>query len=384
MPTVLTRRRATACLLSLPLLGLVKATSARTVMDSVDTAVAMAVPSFMADPRAVGLSVGVFHAGASHSYHFGTVSTRHRQLPDNGTIYAIASITKTFTGTLLARAQRDGKLKLDDDIREYLDGDYVNLVFDGKPVRLFHLLNHRSGLPRSLPVAPEGEPEYSSKVPYAERSNAVMEKVTRADFYKALHAVVLTAAPGSKFGYSNAAAQLAGFILERVYGEPYEQLVREFIAAPLGMADTFIKPTSVQRQRIADGYEDGILQPYMSEKIQAAAALKSTLPDMLAYARWQMAEQDPVVRLAHQPSYEHGDFAIGLNWQMVSKGPRRVIFQDGSTPGYACLVVLHPASNLAIVLLSNEIDRDTGKRLAVLANSIAISLDAQAVPLPRD
>jgi CubicO group peptidase (beta-lactamase class C family) len=388
MHATLTRRRATRLLLSLPLLGMLKTASAQATAAAVDGAVAKAAATFMSDPRSVGLSVGVLHQGASHSFHFGSVSKRRQQLADAGTIYPIASLTKTFTGTLLARAQRDGKLKLDDDVRRYLDGDYPNLAVEGKPIRLFHLLNHRSGLPRSLPQNPEAEPGYPSKLSYAERANAALEKTTRADFYHALHAVVLPAPPGAKYAYSNAAAQLAGYVLERVYGKTYEALVREYIAGPLGMADTFIAPTPAQKQRIADGYEDEKLQPSMSANIQAAGALKSSLPDMLAYARWQMAEQDPVVLLAHQPTYSDGDFSIGLNWQLytkeTAKGPRRVIFQDGSTPGFACLVVLHPASQLAIVLLSNEIDRDAARRLAKMADSIAAALDPQAVALPSD
>ena len=61
-----------------------------------------------------------------------------------------------------------------------------------------------------------------------------------------------------------------------------------------------------------------------------------------------------------------------------------MIFQDGTIPGFACLLVLHPASGIAIVLLSNEIDRDTGQRLTTAANSITAALDKDAVPLPTD
>jgi D-alanyl-D-alanine-carboxypeptidase/D-alanyl-D-alanine-endopeptidase len=213
-----------------------------------------------------------------------------------------------------------------------------------------------------------------------------MEKVTRADFDAALRKVRLTTAPGATFSYSNAAAQLAGFILERVYGAPFDALVRRFISAPLGMADTVVAPSLEQAGRLADGYENGAMQPAMSGKDQAAGALKSTLADMLAYARWQLNEQDPVVRLSHQATYQNegGDYAVGLNWQMVSKGGRRVIFQDGTIPGFACLLVLHPASGIAIVLLSNEIDRDATQRLTTMANSITAALDTDAVLLPTD
>lgn len=72
----------------------------------------------------------------------------------------------------------------------------------------------------------------------------------------------------------------------------------------------------------------------------------------------------------------------GLNWQIVTEGTRRVIFQDGSHPGFACLMVLHPGSGVGIVLLSNEIDRDAMWRLRLLANGIGRALDAGVLAVP--
>lgn len=379
------KRRWTTALFLLPLLGPLMATPARAAAPAadVDAAVAKAAAAFMADPHAVGLSVGVVQDGGSHSYHFGTVSKRHRQVADDRTIYPIASLTKTFTATLLAQAECDGQLKLDDDIRNYLDGDYSNLAFENQPVRVFHLMNHRSGLPFVLPNKPEAAPDFKSDIPYPQRLNAILAGASRADFYADLHRLKLTKPPGTHFQYSNAAAQLAGYILERVYGSSFETLVRKRIAAPLGMHDTFITPTEQQRQRLVAGYdENGDLQAYPPEQFQAAGALMSTLPDMLAYARWQLAENDPAVRLSHQSTWSDGDYSVDLNWQMMNSGKRRVIFQDGAIPGFASLVVVHPGSGIAIVLMSNELDSGTLGRLRTLANGIAQALDRQALPVP--
>jgi CubicO group peptidase (beta-lactamase class C family) len=377
------RRRTTALLLSLTLPGLLAAPQARAgVPAGVDAAIVRAAAAFMADPRAVGLSVGVIQPGRQHSRHFGTVSKSRPHVADDRSIYPIASLTKTFAGALLAQAQLDGKLKLDDDIREHLHGSYPNLEFEGQPIRIYHLLNHRSGLPRLLPDRPEAAPDFPSGVPYAQRLSALVAGTTRPGFYEGLHQVRLTAAPGARFQYSNAGAQLAGHILERLYGGSFETLVRQRIAAPLGMRDTCITLTAQQKQRLADGYDEtGTPQAPFPDQMQAAGALKSTLADMLAYARWQLAERDPAVRLSHQPTWRDGEDAVGLNWQMLTRGTRRVIFQDGSHPGYACLLVLHPESGIAIVLLSNEIDRNTAQRLATLANDIGKSLDADILAL---
>jgi CubicO group peptidase (beta-lactamase class C family) len=349
----------------------------------VDAVVAKAAAAFMVDPHAVGLSVGVVQNGGSYSYHFGTVSKRQQQVADDRTIYPIASLTKTFTATLLAQAERDRQLKLDDDIRKYLDGDYSNLAFEKQPIRIYHLMNHRSGLPFLLPNKPEASPDFKSDIPYPQRINAILAGASRADFYADLHRLELTAVPGTRFQYSNAAAQLAGYILERIYGSRFETLVRKRIATPLGMHDTFITPTEQQKQRLVAGYdENGDLQAYPPEQFQAAAALMSTLPDMLAYARWQLAENDPAVRLSHQSTWRDGDYAAGLNWQMMNSGTRRVIFQDGAIPGFASLVVIHPESGIAIVLMSNELDSGTLGRLRTLANGIAGALNPETLPVP--
>lgn len=379
------RRRTTALLLSLPLFGPLGTLQARARSGGtdIDQAVVKAAAAFMNDPRSVGLSVGVIHGGAMRSHHFGSVGKGRHALPDDRTIYPIASLTKTFTGTLLAQAQFDGKLKLDDDIRSYLDGNYPNLAFERQPIRIHHLVNHVSGLPRLLPDKPEASPAFQSPVPYPDRLRTLVAATTRADFYAGLHRVRLTAPPGTRFQYSNAAAQLAGDILERLYGSDFASLVTRRIAAPLGMRDTFIDPTRAQQQRCVDGYDDsGTLQPYFPVQSQAAGALKSTLADMLAYACWHLEERDPAVRLSHQPMDREGTYTAGLNWQIVATDKRRVIFQDGSHPAFACLLVLHPESELAVVLLSNEIDSGTMERLRVLANGIASALDANVLKVP--
>jgi CubicO group peptidase (beta-lactamase class C family) len=323
------------------------------VWASVDGVVAQASAEYMAAPQVVGLSVGVIHAGKSYSYHFGTVSK-----PDDRTIYPIASLTKTFTGLLLAQAALEKRLSLDGDVRRYLGAGYDNLAYEQQPIRLSHLLSHRSGLPFEM---------------YRNRS----------ELYAGLHEVKLTEAPGVRFKYSNAAAQLAGYILEDAYGQSFEALVKERIARPLGMRDITITLTPEQQTRLVAGYDDkGVRQPYEPDYGQAAGALKASLADMLAYARLQLAETDPAVRLSHQPTYTSDDYAVGLNWQILQKEGRRVIWQDGAVPGFASLLVLHPETGTAIVLLSNELDSQTLGRLRVLANAVALELDQRNIAAP--
>jgi len=349
----------------------------------IDAIVAAAAADYLAELGTAGLSIGVLHQGERHSYHFGVRDKSRRQPPDDSTIYPIASISKTFVGALLAQAAVEHKLKLDDDVRLYLEGEYPNLDFDGQPVRLFHLLNHRSGLPFILPNPPEASPDFQDPRPFPERVDAIVARSSRADFFAALHQVALKAAPGASFQYSNAAAQLAGYVLERVHGQPLEALLRERITVPRRMTDTAITLRPAQAARVAPGYgEQGRVQSPSSDKFQGAGAIKSTLPDMLEYAAWQLDRRDPVIALSHQPTYHDGAFSIGLNWQMLREGEREVIWQDGAIPGYASFCILQPQLNMALVILSNELDPATLNRLSTLANRIMQGIDPRSVIKP--
>ena len=350
---------------------------------SMDAIVNAAAVAYLDHPGTAALSIGISYQGESKTYHFGRVSKARPVAPDDGTLFAIASITKTFTGALLAKAQLDGKLDTNDPVAKYLDGRYANLQFAQQPVRLFHLLNHRSGLPFILPNPPEADPDFNSPIPFPYRIDKIVADSSRAQFYAALGGVKLNAAPGARFGYSNAGAQLAGYVAERVYGQDYATLLRRQITAPLAMQDTAIELTAAQAARHAPGHEqDGTIAPQGSPKFQGAGAINSTVKDMLAYARWQLDERDPVVALSHKPTYSNEDFSIGLNWQIMREGQRRVIWQDGALPGYASFCIVQPESKLALVILSNELDATTLGRLSDMANRIMKAVDPQSVTKP--
>jgi D-alanyl-D-alanine-carboxypeptidase/D-alanyl-D-alanine-endopeptidase len=106
----------------------------------IDTVVQKAAMPFIGDTSKVGLSIGIYKNGKVYSYNYGTTQRENPKLPTNKTVYEIGSISKTFTGTLLAQAVKDKKVKIDDDIRKYLDGSYPNLEYQGKPIKLSHLV----------------------------------------------------------------------------------------------------------------------------------------------------------------------------------------------------------------------------------------------------
>ncbi|HJU54385.1 MAG TPA: serine hydrolase domain-containing protein [Pyrinomonadaceae bacterium] len=338
----------------------------------VDEVVKKAAQKFMSDSHSVGLSVGVYQDGRTYTHNFGEVAKGKKESPTRHTIYEVGSITKTFTGLLLARAAAERKVSLDDDVRKYLDGSYPNLEFEGRPIKLFHLINHTSGLPFTLPNHPElfKNPDYYELPKILTR---IESSYTRANFYDDLHKVKLDKVPGTEFRYSNSGAQLLGFILEKVYRMPYEKIVLKKIAGPLKMTETKLTLTGPEKKRLAQGhYENGSVALRVTPQSQAAGGLHSTVSDMLKYVRFHLDESDEAVKLSHQTTW--GDikyYASGLNWQMIqTPGGHRKIWQSGGTFGFSSHCVIFPELRMGIVLLSNESDVNSQGRLNEMANEI--------------
>jgi D-alanyl-D-alanine-carboxypeptidase/D-alanyl-D-alanine-endopeptidase len=353
--------------------------------NAVDTIVGRALKQFVAaTPQAVGLSIGVYTHGATYTYNYGVAEKQTNRPATATTLYRIASITKTFTATLLAQAALEHRVRLDDDVRKYLDGDYPNLAFQGHPIRLYDLVDHRSGLPFFLPDKPETAPDDGQNVtPWATRIAGVLRNYSRQDFYADLHQVRLTGVPGVTVQYSNAAAQLAGYILERVYGKPYETLLKEKIFLPLGMRSTTITLDNEQAGRLAQGYDSaGQVMPNVPDQIQAAGAVKSDVRDMLKYAQWEVEERDAAVRLSHIPRATAGEYSADLNWQMWRTGANRLIWQSGNFPGFHSLCVVMPELQIGVVILANETDAASNAARDRMANEILKGLDSRAIPLP--
>jgi serine-type D-Ala-D-Ala carboxypeptidase/endopeptidase len=358
--------------------------------DPLDDAVAGAAKAYLENPQTVGLSIGIVKDGKTYHYHFGTTERGKQHLPDAHTIYAIGSITKTFTGVLLAQAVVEKKVQFDDDVRKYLDGDYPNLEYQRQPIRLWQLINHTSGLPRNLPKEVDGLiQEETDAARRAIKETALIEKYTRDDFFRDLHNVQLTRVPGEKFSYSNTAAQLLGVVLERVYGKSYDDLIQTKIAHRLKMKDTRVVLSPAQMSRVPLGYSPtGAFRPsFLSTRFPAAGSLKSTTTDMLQYMKWHLAEQEEAVKLSHQPAgntvwSQDGSYSVGLNWQMLKSSGQRVIWQDGSIPGFHAMCVLYPELKLGIIVLTNEEDRAKPTFLSPLVNQILKAIDPQVMAVP--
>lgn len=342
--------------------------------NAIDTVVQNAALAFMNDTSRVGLSIGIFKNGKTYTYNYGTVEKGKELLPSINTVYEIGSITKTFTSTLLAYAVLEKKVKLDDDIRKYLDGNYPNLVYEGKAIKLVHLANLTSGLPNWLPDNPDvfkyGTPD---SIPFA--LIKIHKNYNRQNFYEDLHKVNLDTIPGSYTKHSNVAAQLLGYILERVYNTSYDDLLKKYILNFLKMKSTsFLERVYFNKKLLAKGYnQKGKIMPYITMKdVEIAGGLISSTSDMLKYLQFQLEEKNAAIKMSHQRTWGNiDDFAVGLNWHLgkTEKGIRQ-IWHTGGTFGFSSYCLFSPELNTGIVLLSNESDPTAQNELVNAAKKI--------------
>ncbi|GAA0557483.1 hypothetical protein GCM10009415_44330 [Chitinophaga japonensis] len=335
-----------------------------------DTLVQGAAATFMQDPVRVGLSIGIIRNGEIYTYNYGAAEKGKDVLPDSNTIYEIGSISKTFTGLLLAGALADGKIKLEDDIRRYLPGSYPNLACQRQPVRIVHLANHTAGLPPFLPDRPDIFRQPADSIPF--HLARLHNHYTKEQLLKDLHAVKIDTVPGIHYRYSNAGAQLIGFILERVYHQTFDALIRRYITGPLAMRQTGVV-IPADTITLAKGYDaKGSRMPYIPAIMKYSGGMYASVSDMLRYIRFQLNEKNDIVRLSHSPTQRYTDSSgIGLYWRLnETSGKGRKIWHTGGTFGFSSYCVLYPEINTGIVLLSNEFDPASQGSLIAIAEKI--------------
>jgi CubicO group peptidase (beta-lactamase class C family) len=317
--------------------------------------------------------VGVFHDGRSEFFVYGETERGSGVAPRADTVYEIGSITKVFTGLLLAEAVERGEVSLDDAVQKHLGGA-ATMPVRGEPITLAHLASHTSGLPR----LPDNLKPQDPEDPYADYT------VTQA--YAFLGGHTLRRGPG-EYEYSNFGAGLLGHVLALRAGRTYEDLLLERVLVPLGLADTRITLSAEQRKRLAPGY-DANLRParnWMLPTLAGAGALRSTPRDMLAFARASLDPKGPLARAFALSQRKRtsipGGLAIGLGWHIAADGVTR--WHDGGTGGYRSWLAVVPARNLAVVLLANT----ASERLGALGEDVtrvAAGIDVPPRPAPTE
>jgi CubicO group peptidase (beta-lactamase class C family)/D-alanyl-D-alanine dipeptidase len=167
---------------------------------------------------------------------FGEANSRgHKATAD--TIYRVGSVSKLFTDLAVMRLAAAGKLDIDADVRKYLPDFQPRNPF-GVPITLRQLMSHQSGLVRESPVGHYFDDEEPSL----------------ADTVKSLNETSLIYKPGTRTKYSNAGVSVAGFVVERVAGKPFEDCVRDSLLRPLEMPASGFRMSAAIEEQLATAW----------------------------------------------------------------------------------------------------------------------------------
>ena len=205
---------------------------------------------------------------AERGYGYADVDAEKPMDPEQ-TLVRPGSVSKLFTWTALMQLVEQGKVELDADVNDYID--FKIPPRNGKPVTVRNLMTHTTGFEETLKhlLGEEGEP-----MPGFE---AILKEQVPARIF----------APGTTPAYSNYACSLAGYIVQRVSGMPFDDYVTKHIYAPLGMTSTtFRQPLpDAWKPRMSKGYKYASQPPHKFELVGPAPAgsVSTTAADMARF-----------------------------------------------------------------------------------------------------
>lgn len=271
----------------------------------------------------------------------------------NTTKYKVASITKAFTSVLILQLQEQGRIDLQKPIGTYLP-DYTG---EGKDkVTVHQLLNHSSGIDNMDKVASladavaNGLPPYQA--PYT--SDQILGKFASG---KLVHL------PGTTFDYNNADYVILGKIIERIYGKPYEVILKERILVPLGLTNTGMMRQQLVIKGLAETYfyrdDIKILAPDFPaypENWFSAGALYSTAPDILRFSNGLFGGEllrPETLALMIKPGMD--DYGYGV-WSYEAKfagTTKHIVKRPGQIMGAQAQLYRYVEDDVTVIILSN-------------------------------
>ena len=309
-------------------------------------------------------------------YTFGAL--KDSEAPDADTVFEIGSVTKTFTGLLLADAIVDRQVTAETPVTDLLPGITLSSR-DGKVITLGNLATQHSGLPR-LPanLAPA-----DVRNPYADYDARQLEA-----FFDGF---TPARAPGARYEYSNLGYGLLGYALARRADTTYAKLMADRVLAPLAMEGTGVNLKDGQAERLAPGHDqDGKdAGNWDFDVLAGAGALKSSGADMLRYLKANMGVTEtallPAMQMAHKPKAGvGGGNQIGFGWMTHTANNGKVIWHNGMTGGYASFIGFTDDGERGVVILTNIARSVDDLGFAALLPEAGPAPASKAVTLSRE
>lgn len=264
-------------------------------------------------------------------------------------IFEIGSITKVFTGILLAEMTGRGEVTLEDSAQKFLGGGARMPREPNREITLFDLATHSSGLPRLPPSMRRADPDN----PYAD--------FTVDDLIEGLAATELEYPIGNRVLYSNYGYGLLGHVLGLAAGVAFGELVRERVSATLGLSETFVQlpPALETRRERGHGATGDVVPHWDIPSLPGAGALQTPIGDMLRFVRANLEpESTPIaaaIEEAQRARLDRGERQrMGFGWVVYERADGSVaLAKTGGTGGFRSVVAFHRPTSTGVAVLVN-------------------------------
>jgi CubicO group peptidase (beta-lactamase class C family) len=292
----------------------------------------------------------------ARGYGFADLKTRTPPSPET-TLFRPGSTSKLFTWTAVMQLVEQGKLNLDADINQYLD--FKIPPFDGKPITLRNIMTHTPGF----------EETARGLLP------ASTDEVDLGNYLKS-HIPARIFGPGKTVAYSNYGCGLAGYIVQRVSGERFEDYIQKHIFAPLDMQhSSFAQPLPPSlAPLLSKGYDsasDG--KPHAFEPVDPApaGALSSSATDMANFMIAQLqggrfhdtrilTQATADLMHSHQYSAAPGLNGFDLGFYQEDSHGQRIIGHAGDTIVFHSDLHLMLDANVGVFMSFNSAGNEGG------------------------
>lgn len=273
------------------------------------------------------------------------------------TVFEWGSVSKLLVWVAVMQQVEQGKIDLQEDIRNYLpDGFLTKLTYE-TPITMLHLMNHNAGFEENIFDLLYDSPD---KVRSLEEGLKLAEPV---QIYE----------PGTVVAYSNYSTSLAGYIVERVTGQPFYAYINEHVFEKLGMNHSSIHPLFEDNPSLPSnkaqayalvGEGEFALSSWNYMSMYPCGGVNGTAEDLAAFAMALMpptGEQSPLFQQqdtlqqmftqSYSPDENMLDIAHGF-WEYP--GEKRGLTHSGSTIAFSSNFHIVPEENFAVIILTNQ------------------------------
>lgn len=326
-----------------------------------------------------GLIIGIVAGNETAMISCGETVKGNHQRPSADTIWAIGSVSKVITSTILAEMAQENIVSLTDTVQKYLPRHVKIARYQTREVTLLDLATHTSGLMNS--IIDEDENDYQNQKSYNTQTA-----------YNWINKNSLHHMPGTFYMYSNFAFGLLGHALAHAENMSYEQLLQKYISKRLDMHDTTTKLTAEQIKREAKSYwmnGDEIKHDWPFDFDAASGGIYSSGADMMRFLQYHldMSKPDPALnaKIINHATYvyqndvinpiefKYNGMALGWHVEYPNQDMPLILQKNGWVDGFTTWVMLMPTEKIGIFSISNKpylnIDGDLRNIMGLILHS---------------